>query len=678
MDEGVLLRPTGSLRPAGSAWSGDAGPVVATVPHVVEVVLADGTVLPAPSTPAGPGAVAGEAGAFRVLATWAAPTASGRVDVRLEVEHRGAGPTEAGIRFRVHLPAAPEAPWWLIPGAFYGENRPVDCDRPFPRFEVGADDPAGMVSDHWEYRADRAATPAVLGWAGPGGVALVAPETTALGMTGLGLAHDAATGVGSVHLTFPFREGPVSYYGSGTPRPAETTTYRWAPGERATLRFAVYATGPDRHAYAAILREEHERTRAASPLRPWVGVAEAADLAAEGLHRWHYAEPGVLLETVGFDREVSGRDGLTVDRQAMHVGWVSGIPWAYALLAHARRRGADEAGAAAARVVDFVCDHLSPSGTFWGVWYAEHGWSQSWSRTPGALHSRTLAEASLFLARALELGEDVRAAHPGWAAALRSNLDVVVRRQRPDGNLGSAHHAETGEVLSWHGAAGLTWVAALAEAERWDGPDGADGAYLAAAVRAGEHYASFVDREFLHGAPEDVDLAPTSEDGYVAVMSYVALHRRTGDPRWLDLARRAADWMLTFRYSYNTRFPEGTPLDVYRFATRGADNASPSNQHLHAYGLVCTRELAELSAATGDPHYADRAAETLACFRQLVARFDGDFNAYRGMTSERYYQTACFQPKGMLLTLSHAWTGGALLLACEQALADPALLPDPL
>jgi hypothetical protein len=136
--------------------------------------------------------------------------------------------------------------------------------------------------------------------------------------------------------------------------------------------------------------------------------------------------------------------------------------------------------------------------------------------------------------------------------------------------------------------------------------------------------------------------------------------------------------MLTFRYCYNTRFPEGTLLDRYRFATRGADNASPSNPHLHAYGLVCTAELAELSAATGDPYYAERAAETLACFRQFVARFDGDFNAYRGMASERYYQTASFQPKGMLLTLSHAWTVGVLLLACEQALARPGLLPEPL
>jgi len=44
------------------------------------------------------------------------------------------------------------------------------------------------------------------------------------------------------------------------------------------------------------------------------------------------------------------------------------------------------------------------------------------------------------------------------------------------------------------------------------------------------------------------------------------------------------------------------------------------------------------------------------------------------MASERYYQTECFQPKGMLLTLSHAWSVGVLLLACEQAIVRPELL----
>jgi hypothetical protein len=429
------------------------------------------------------------------------------------------------------------------------------------------------------------------------------------------------------------------------------------------LDLAEYRLDGDRHGYAEVLREEHRRLAPDAPITPWVDVPTAAGLTADGLLTWHYAEPGVLLETTGFDRGISGQDGLVVDRQAMHVGWISGIPWAYALLAFGRRTGSPGHTEAAARVIDTICGNLSPSGTFWGTWYREHGWSSSWSPVPHTLHSRTLAEATHFLVRALELD-----AVPSWRRAVRSNLDAVVARQRPDGNLGSSHHALTGEVLSWAGSAGLAWVGALAEAAACDHPDGR---YLAAAVRAGEYYAAFVYDEFLFGAPEDVDLAPTSEDGYVAVMAYLALYRRTGERRWLDLARRAADWTLTFRYAYNTSFPTGTLLQMYGFASRGADNASPANPHLHAYGLVCTREMTELSAATGDPYYAERAAETLACFRQFVARFDGDFNAYRGMVSERYYQTACFQPKGMLLTLSHAWSVGVLLLACEQTLAGP-------
>jgi hypothetical protein len=86
-------------------------------------------------------------------------------------------------------------------------------------------------------------------------------------------------------------------------------------------------------------------------------------------------------------------------------------------------------------------------------------------------------------------------------------------------------------------------------------------------------------------------LAQLSQSGPgSAARSARPLYRRTGEARWLDLARRAADWMLTFRYSYNVEVPPGTPLHAYRFASRGADTASPSNQHLHGYGLVCTAE----------------------------------------------------------------------------------------
>lgn len=598
--------------------------------------------------------------AFEVRADWRVAELGWTVG--LTVTYSGAVAVDTALLVEAVVADAVD-PWWLIPGAFYGENRPADNARVFPRFEVGAssaEQHAALISDAWEFRADRAATPAVFAWAAParGGLALAAAETTVLGLTGIGLAHDAASGDARLSLRFPYREYPVTYYGDARPHPADATAHRFEPGATVSVDVRVFELDADRHAYAAVLRALHAESTPAQPLEPWVSVATAADLAAEGLLTWHYdPDPGVLLETVGFDREVSGRDGLSVDRQAMHVGWVSGIPWAFALLAHGLRTGGEAEVKAARSVIDFIASSLSPSGTFWGVWYREHGWTQSWTVLNRGLHSRTLAEATLFLLRAQAVDP-----HELWEVALRSNLDAVVGRQRPDGNLGSVHHAETGEVLSWSGASGLTWIAALVEARD------RDDRYLLAALAAGRYYERFVDREFVHGAPEDVDLAPTSEDGYAAVMAYVALHRATEDAHWLDVARRAADWMLTFRYSYDVAFSAQTLLGAYGFRTRGADNASPSNQHLHAYGLVCTAELRELSAALGDPHYAVLADETLACFRQFIAREDGDFNAYRGMVSERYYQTACFQPKGMLLTLSHAWSVGVTLLACEQTL----------
>jgi hypothetical protein len=144
-------------------------------------------------------------------------------------------------------------------------------------------------------------------------------------------------------------------------------------------------------------------------------------------------------------------------------------------------------------------------------------------------------------------------------------------------------------------------------------------------------------------------------------MAYAAL----GD---VEAARRAADWTLTFRYTYDVDFSERTLLGRYGFRTRGADQASPANQHLHAFGLVCLPEMVWLARASGDDHYLARTRENLACFRQFVAREDADFGAQRGMAAERYHQTDCFQAKGMLGTLSHAWSVGVLLDACESAL----------
>jgi hypothetical protein len=544
-------------------------------------------------------------------------------DVALTVVCTADEQVEAGIRVELALPPSDE-PHWLIPGVFYGENRPPGCASLYPRFVTAATDVGLMESNAWSFRADRCATPAVFADA----TALVTTEESALGQSGVGFAY--ADGRPILRLHFPYREEPLRYDGSRTPAAADVQTYRWSPGERATVHFSVYREQP----YAQVLRDVHTRAGRA-PEAAWVSVEEAAKLAAWGLYWWHYkSDPPRLLETAAFDRDGIGARG---DRDAMHVSWVSGAPYAYALLQHGRRVGNDDYVRAAESVLDHIAQNLTPGGTYWAQWTAERGWTTGWHRDRTRLHARTLADATLFMLRA----------GGRWEESARSNVSVALRTQREDGALPAAHHVETGEAVSWEGTAGIAWIPAFVAA-----------GHLDEARRAGEFYEQV---EHFHGAPEDVDLAPTSEDGYAALMAFVALEN------W-EAARRAADWMLTFRYTYDVAFSPHTMLGRYEFRTRGADNASPANPHLHAFGLICHPELKALARATGDDYYLERAREQLDCFRQFIAREDGDFNAYRGMASERYYQSDCFQAKGMLLTLSHAWSIGVLLYACEEEL----------
>ena len=590
-------------------------------------------------------------------------THDGLAELVLQVRHRGMRPVERGIRIGLELPTDENAPRWLIPGLFYGQNRLLTCRRRFPRYERGTRDPESMTCETWSFRADRAATPAVFVWSA-GRMAMVAvEETSPIGPAGIGFEGSAQRT--AIWADLPYREEPIAYRGTDLPDEAEVRMHAWQPGASVSLRVLLALGDGDRHAYAQPLRAIHART-ARRPV-PWVDVEDAAGLAADGLLAWHYhPEHRALFETAVFERNLDGSAGGEGDRPHMHTGWVSGAPWAAQLLGWGRRTGSDRHVDAGLDVLDFIAENLSPAGTFWAEWTLERGWGSGWSPT-GTIHANTIGQATLFFLRALVAEDGHGVSHHGWEAAVRSNLDAVCRRQREDGNLGTYHDAQTGAVTEWDGAGALILIAALLEGAARLGDD----RYGGAAARAGTYYRRFVDDELICGAPEDVHLAPTSEDGYNAVIAFTALHRATSDPDWLDVARRAADWTLTWRYSYDVAFDPHTILAQYGFGTTGTDQASPANQHLHHFGLICGPELVELSRLTGDDHYRLRASEALAAWRQFVARHDGDFNAMRGMVTERFYQTDCFRAKGSLLPLSHAWTGGVLLFACMAALEAP-------
>jgi len=638
----------------------------AAMPAAAELLDAGGTLTRVPFTAVEPHGTAqrllGNAGPMAITQDWQ-PHEAGW-DVELTARWQGSEPWSGGLRLGLELAAAGE-PWWMVPGIFYGPNRLPGNQRRFPGWRAATANDE-LLAAAWAFRGDRAALPAAIGWTDTAMAGLCADERSPLGPVGIGFGSDADTE--RVWIDAPWREEPVAYVAAEKAGPAQRRLHTWQPGEAATLRFSVVVGGRDRHGYAAFVRAMDQRRRADNPLRPWITPQEAAGLTAHGLHRWHYRPADhALYECVAFDRELAGADGELGDRAAMHVAWVSGIPYAGALLRHARRVGNQAYAAGAIDVIDFIVANPAPCGTFWGEWRRDTGWCGGWNGDRDRLHARTLAEATLFLLRAV-LGERrAGQAHLAWEAAVRRNLAFVAAAQRQDGNLGSYYDARSGEVLGWDGAAGLTWIAALAEGSRALDEHG----WLAAAQRAGSYYRRFVDEELIYGAPEDVHLTPTSEDGYAAVMAYVALAEAdAAQPAWLELARRAAEWSLTFRFSWNVPFAATTLLGAYDYRTRGGDVASPSNQHLHAYGLVCLPEMVRLARRTDDAWLLERTRDHLAWALQFVARADGDFNAYRGMVSERFHHTDWEQPQGMLLTLSHAWSVGMILGACEAVLTD--------
>ena len=605
--------------------------------------------------------VRGRGCGFEAQAVWTRRTGQycTYADVELTVVNDGEFVVDAALRVVFEL-TGEGAPTWLIPGAFYKENRVERCTRLYPRYAAEAESSEDLTSNFWSFRSDRAALPAVFAWDGTGCAALATAETSEAGLTGVGFAGD--TGGTRVWLNFPYREEPVVFLAPGQAGPPERPTCRFMPGVPVTLRFRVYVAGLDLHAYDPFVRELYDLDRAGNPLNPWVTVAEAAELTAHGLYAWHYhAGEGLLYETAAFDRE-GGKE----DRPNMHVGWVSGAPYAHALLAYGRRSGRSDYVEAGVRVLDKISTGVAPAGMFWGEWRQGRGWSHGWTPHKGWIQARTISECTLFMLRALQAEAAHGVPHDNWRHAVRSNLEYVVSVQRDDGSFGQYYMADSGAVMEWDGAGGLLWISALLLGASLFEHE----AYRDAAVRAGGYYRTFVEDEFIYGAPEDVHLCPTSEDGYNAVMAFVHLYEATSDAAWLRLARHAADWTMTFRWTYNLCFPERSFLRQFAFASRGADQASPSNQHLHNYGLICYPEMMRLWRYSNDRYYLDRTRDNLACFLQFIAREDGDFNAYRGMVTERYYNTNCFQPKGMLLTQSHAWSVGVLLYACLFAEED--------
>ncbi|MCC6547087.1 hypothetical protein IT570_07950 [Candidatus Sumerlaeota bacterium] len=622
--------------------------------------------------PAGPNAADFHGFTSQRLALYGRITAAAEGLDALRVEMRVENAVdEMRIRVSAQMILTGEAdPRWLVPGVFYGNNRPPGSTRVYPTYSEINRDLRKLVSNNWALRSDRAATPLVCAWTygcfgyvstqGVFGRTRENPE--GVGMTGLHFGSEE--GQPTLGVDFPYREVPVKFSFCHEDKIEPEETFVVLP--KATPMVTTFLAGidqPDLHAHGRVVRylyyadeKENPPAKAAAPLEEQEQVAHA------GLLRWHFdSRQAALYESASFDRHF-GRKGAYTERAHMHAGWLSGALPAYALLHAGRESKHVESINAGVAILNKFTGAIAPGGTIFPAWTEENGWSCSFGPEDGTAHSRTVAEAVLFILRSLGLEIRNSTNHHQWYEAALSSLNYAMGAQRDDGAFPCYYDLTTGRPTSFDGCGGLPWIAAFATGSSLlQKPH-----FREVAIKAGDYYAKFVRNGLLYGTVEDLNCVPTSDDCHWALVAYINLYELDRDTKWLALAKKAADLALTWRFSYNVAFTRNSMLGRYEIATRGGDITSVASPATGCQGLISYREMVKLANFIGDDYYRSRAEDARLFAQQLVVREDGQYNGREGMAAGLLFHTDWWQPKGMFLSLSNAMTGGLFKYAQIQ------------
>ena len=311
-----------------------------TLPYLVAVLAGDGTCRPVPRprscatppvrcTPSAP-----PAGPLHADRLWNPPVRNVRGNPHRHPHRRDAA--VAGLRVELRLGARPTDPGLARPRCVLRAEPPARLHPPLPAVRPGRrTGPHGshrprLVLPRRPLRHARRLRPGRPRRRRTGHRRTRTPRQQGVGFALLDQDRPA------LRLHAPYREEPVSLLRHRPAPPRRRASHLWQPGERHTLHFTVHLTDADPHAYAPVLRALHTAARDRPP-GAWVGVHEAAGRRADGLAPLALPRP-----PAGSARDRRLRPGSTRrqgDRQAMHVSWISGTPYAHALLLHARRTG---------------------------------------------------------------------------------------------------------------------------------------------------------------------------------------------------------------------------------------------------------------------------------------------------------------------------------------------------
>jgi hypothetical protein len=375
-------------------------------------------------------------------------------------------------------------------------------------------------------------------------------------------------------------------------------------------------------------------------------------------------------------------------------GWCGGgEAIAYALLFESARTGDEQARRQAVEAVDFFV-RGAPAGRC-GLYYGDydaagHRWLPAGFHGGSAgISSRQLGEVLDRLGELVLLGRKSKLDLKTWEDALRRGCDFLLASPRSGGLYPRAWNLDGTPLGRQPGktpdlsAAGASCIWPLVKMARISG----EKRYLDRAIEVMDAYGAHFGPQ-SPTPPWGATLDAGGEDkeaGWELLHAALDVYQATGHPRFLDLARWAADWTLTWMYFHDVGLRKDSPLYGH-LNTVGWTFISTQNQEIDVFAYWMAPDYYRLGSMLKDPRYQQIAKVMFDACTQTIVRPGATFGQPAfGIQAEHYNHSNCTyvggQPgtwRGTQHSMGISWvTAGALYGGTKLAELAPREFPLP-
>ncbi len=495
-----------------------------------------------------------------------------------------------------------EIAFFMVPGVTYNGNR----RWPRARFQGLAapmsplETSESISRNQWIFPGDWSSLPACSITEGEGLVVGLFAEPKDAGESACSLESQ---GPGMVQrLWWPRQQQPYQITGSGRCVQAPWENEFLWPGDSCQRVFYVVAgqVVATRLGYAVVLDEAWKQFDHAVPIR-----FDAKKVWELGIR---YAKESLWTETdrfTGFFFSLEPKDGMFVQ-----TSW----PWRFEIgfVGQAAALGAfmiqdflwhedDDSWRRGKAALDFWAKNgRFPSGLF----YTRYDDKLAWKEDP-RLSTRNLGDGAYFYLLAAELAEKAGRPQPLWKETGLDVCNFFCRNMLADGKFGKYWKA-SGLLDESPGTIGCFLLPALIKAYRMT----REKLYLTRAQRAFRSYADDdLDAVCLTGGAIDADTID-KETGLPLLTAGLDLHDITGDPYYLEMAKKAAYYLASWQYHYSIDFPKGTPAADLNYDAFGGTSVAVGGGGADQGGAIIALGWLRLHKVTGDDIWRRRALAT--------------------------------------------------------------------